>query len=92
MDGNGPVKWKTGQNHILGTNTHTWTRERIHVQNLADTRRGREWTRAMENWANPCTRHTNTRTRNRERAERIHVKKLADARRGREWTRAMENW
>ena len=61
------------------------------MKNLADARRGREWTRAMENWAKPLTRHTHTRTRTRERAERVHVKKLADARRGREWTHATEN-
>ena len=45
---------------------------------LADARRGREWTRAVENWAKPRTRHTHTRTqtltRTRERDERVHVK------------------
>ena len=57
MDGNGPVPWKTGQNHVLGTRTRIWTltqtrerAERVHVIKLADARRGREWTSAMENW------------------------------------------
>ena len=66
MDGNGLAPWKTGENHILGTNTHTRTltrtRERAHVKNLADARRGREWTRAMENWAKPRSSHTRTHT------------------------------
>ena len=49
------------------------------MKNLADTHGGREWIRAMENWANHVLgTHTHTRTqtltRTRERAERVHVK------------------
>jgi len=41
--------------------TLTRTRERAvrgHVKKTADGRRGRNVTRAMENWAKPCTTHT----------------------------------
>ena len=68
---------------------------RGHGKKLADRRRGRKLTRAMENRAKPRTWHTprrRTLTRSRERAVRGHGKKLADGRRGRKLTRAMENW
>ena len=66
---------------------------RGHGKKLADSRRGRKLTRAMENWAKPRTWHTprrRTLTRTRERAVRGHGKKLADGRRGRKLTRAMK--
>src|SRR3954469_14630757 len=43
------------------TRTLTRTRERAvrgHVKKTADARRGRNVTRALENWAKPCTTHT----------------------------------
>src|SRR3954471_11967216 len=43
------------------TRTLTRTRERAvrgHVKKTADARRGRNVTRAMENWSKPCTTHT----------------------------------
>src|SRR3990170_4834259 len=61
VDGTGRAPWKTGQNHVLGTYTYTdpYTDPRTGThEKVADARRGRNWTRAMDNWAKPRTRHT----------------------------------
>jgi hypothetical protein len=63
VDGTGRASWKTGQNHRRGTNAYTdpYTDPdravRGHGKKVPDARRGRNWTRAMENWAKPPTRH-----------------------------------
>src|SRR3954462_4655643 len=61
---------------------------------MADARRGRNVTRAMENWAKPRTRQTNVHGHLHGPVNGLYVdtwKSTAHARRGRNMTRAMEN-
>src|SRR5213078_1692704 len=63
VDGTGRAPWKTGQNHRRGTDAYTdpyTDPERVvrgHGKKVPDARRGRNWTRAMENRAKPPTSH-----------------------------------
>src|SRR3954470_5796234 len=62
---------------------------------MADARRGRNVTRAMENRAKPRTRQTNLHGHLHGPVNGLYVdtwKKTADARRGRNVTCTMENW
>jgi len=52
---NSLVRHTQSPDKASGNNTRNYRCQ--HVKKLADARRGRNWTRAMENWAKPRTRH-----------------------------------
>ena len=59
VDGTGRAPWKTGQNHGRGTDAYTDPERAVrgHGKKVPDARRGRNWTRAMENRPKPPTSH-----------------------------------